>query len=102
MDKYVRTGVYGMIEDTVPKTYSQIMNWKTLGIDAVGTSLIPEVSTAYKLGMEVSAISVMTDRGILDYTEHPDPLLEDVSKSVDPKKPLIKELILRFIQKESV
>lgn len=97
MDKYVKTGVYGLIGDWIPNNYSEICNWKKLGIDAVGTSLTPEVLTALELGMEVFCFSILTDKGILDYNQYPDPLLEDISKAVDPKKAFVKKLLLRFI-----
>ncbi|XP_044763197.1 purine nucleoside phosphorylase 1-like [Coccinella septempunctata] len=97
MDKYVKTGVYGMIEEAIPMNHSQIMNWKTLGVDAVGTSLVPEVATAVKLGMEVCAMSVLTDSGILDYSEHPDPVPEDIHRALAPKRSLVKKLLIRFI-----
>jgi purine-nucleoside phosphorylase len=57
----VYEGVYGMLSGPTYETKAEIRTQKKYGMDAAGMSTIPEVYEAAKLGMNVIAVSVITN-----------------------------------------
>ncbi|MCD8287841.1 MAG: purine-nucleoside phosphorylase, partial [Porphyromonadaceae bacterium] len=59
----VRQGVYVGTQGPTYETQAEYRYFRTIGGDAVGMSTVPEVIVAHHGGMEVFAISVITDLG---------------------------------------
>ncbi|KAK9876030.1 hypothetical protein WA026_011145 [Henosepilachna vigintioctopunctata] len=98
MEKYVKTGIYAMVNRKALQTPSDILAFKTSGADVVGTSILPEVLTAVKLKLSIFGLSIVTDKRILDYSNFPDPMPDDITKSLKLKKSFILKLIERYVE----
>jgi len=60
---HLNEGVYFMVLGPNFETPAEIRAFKTLGADAVGMSVVPEVLAAVHAGMKVAAISAITNFG---------------------------------------
>jgi len=67
MSNFMREGVYTMVGGPSFETVAELRAMKTLGIDAVGMSTIPEVILARHCGMKVFAFSLITNECVTEY-----------------------------------
>lgn len=90
----IAEGVYAAVTGPTFETRAEYQLLKTLGVDAVGMSTVPEVICAVHMGLSVFAISVITDEGIREEENkitHEEVL--EAAKEAEPKLTLIfKEL----------
>ncbi len=96
----LRRGVYAWLAGPNFETPAEIRMWRTLGADAVGMSTVPEVIVAHHAGMQVLAISTITNICIDQVDIEHEPSHEEVNeagKIIVPRltklvKGLLKEL----------
>ncbi|MCH5329040.1 MAG: purine-nucleoside phosphorylase [Coprobacter sp.] len=97
-DIVVRQGVYVGTQGPTFETPAEYRYFRIIGGDAVGMSTVPEVIVARHGGMEVFAISVITDlgvEGIVEKASHEE--VQKAAAAAQPKMSLImKELIEQF------
>ena len=94
----VRQGVYVGTQGPTFETPAEYRYFRTIGGDAVGMSTVPEVIVARHSGMEVFAVSVITDLGGMDEPEKVSH--EEVQKAAAEAQPkmtaIMKGLINEF------
>jgi purine-nucleoside phosphorylase len=91
----LHSGVYAATRGPIYETPAEVRAWKTLGADAVGMSTVPEAILAHAAGMQVSAISCLTNfaAGI-----SPAPLShEEVTESTRQAMPRMRALVREWI-----
>lgn len=97
-DIVIRQGVYVGTQGPTFETPAEYRYFRIIGGDAVGMSTVPEVIVARHGGMEVFAISVITDlgvEGIVEKASHEE--VQKAAAAAQPKMSLImKELIEQF------
>ena len=88
----LKNGILAYTSGPVFETPAEAKMFQKLGIDAVGWSVVPEATMARFLGMEVLAISCVTD---VNYprAEDRDKILETAEKSAEKLKILIESII---------
>lgn len=91
-------GVYASVLGPQLETRAEYRYLKTIGADAVGMSTVPEVIVANHLGIPVSAISVITDKGDPDNLEKVDiqEILAMAGKAEPDMVKLFKELLKKL------
>ncbi|MFV9483825.1 purine-nucleoside phosphorylase [Christiangramia sp. ASW11-125] len=91
-------GVYASVLGPQLETRAEYRYLKTIGADAVGMSTVPEVIVANHLGIPVSAISVITDKGDPDNLEKVDiqEILAMAAKAEPDMVKLFKELLKKL------
>lgn len=88
-------GVYAAVTGPSYETPAEIRALRACGADAVGMSTVKEVDAAYDLGLEVAAISCITNRaaglsdGPLDHRE----VLDNAKLAVDRLRGLLGHLV---------
>lgn len=94
----VQQGVYVGTQGPTFETPAEYRYFRIIGGDAVGMSTVPEVIVARHAGIEVFAVSVITDlgvEGIVEKCSH-----EDVQKAAAAAQPkmsfIMKELVEQF------
>jgi purine-nucleoside phosphorylase len=94
----VKTGILAAISGPCFETPAEYRFIRTIGADAVGMSIIPEIITARQLNMNCLAISVITDLGIggklKEVTHHE--VLKAASRAEPKMTLLIKKLLEGF------
>ena len=91
----LREGVYAMTAGPTYETPSEIRMWRLLGADAVGMSTAPEAIAAVHMGMQVAAVSCITNMaaGVLDQ-----PLSHgEVMETADRAKASFTRLVDSFV-----
>lgn len=84
-------GVTGPTLET-PKEYQYM---RIIGGDAVGMSTVPEVTAAHQMGINIFAVSIITDLGVpgkIQKLTH-----QDVIKAAEKTTPKLTELIINLI-----
>jgi len=66
----LKGGVYGFVTGPTFETPAEIRALRTLGCDLVGMSTVPEVVAARHSGMEVLAISTVTNKAVLSLEDN--------------------------------
>ena len=66
LDIALNEAVYAAVSGRSYETAAEIRMLQTLGVDAVGMSVVPEVLVARQLGMEVLTVTVITDQALPD------------------------------------
>jgi len=93
----LRSGVYAMMAGPSFETPAEIRMLRTLGADAVGMSTVPEVIAANHCGLNVAAISCITNMaaGVLDQ-----PITHaEVLETGERAREKFKKLLLAVIEK---
>lgn len=94
----IQCGVYGCLSGPTYESPAEIKMLRNFGCDAMGMSTIPEVFSAKKLGMNVSAISVITN--LLRENSLSSPMHDDIvsmaSGASENLFSLIKRLVLEL------
>lgn len=91
----VQHGVYVGTSGPTFETPAEYRYFRRIGGDAVGMSTVPEVIVARHAGMEVFAISVITDlgvEGIVEKCSH-----EDVQKAANEAQPLMTRIMQELV-----
>ena len=90
-------GVYAGVSGPCFETPAEYKYIRTIGGDAVGMSTVPENIAAKHLGMDVAALSVITDLGIeglVETVSH-----EEVQKAAQDAEPKLAAIVKSFLQK---
>ena len=92
---HVVEGVYVGTQGPTFETPAEYRYFHRIGGDAVGMSTVPEVIVARHAGMEVFAVSVITDlgvEGIVEKCSH-----EEVQKSANAAQPLMTQIMKELV-----
>jgi purine-nucleoside phosphorylase len=85
----VRSGVYAVVAGPNFESPAEIRMLRTLGADAVGMSTVPEAIIAHHAGMDVLAISTITNAAVADLDAGGEPTHEEV---IDAGKIIVPKL----------
>ncbi len=97
VDVVLREGVYVAMQGPSYETPAEVRFLQRIGGDAVGMSTVPEVITAVHLGIEVLALSLITN---LAAGVSPEPLShEEVMEVAQKTEEKFKKLILEIVKK---
>ena len=77
----LQRGVYAMIAGPNFETPAEIRMLRTLGADSVGMSTVPETLVAHHAGLEVLAISTITNMAIDNLASVDQPTHEEVAEA---------------------
>ena len=91
----VKEGVYLGTQGPTFETPAEYKYFRVIGGDAVGMSTVPEVIVARHCGIEVFAMSVITDlgvEGIVEKCSH-----EDVQRAAEEAQPKMTEIMKRLM-----
>jgi len=67
MEGVVREGIYVMVGGPNYETVAELKMLRSLGVDSVGMSTLPETMVAHHCGMSVFACSLITNMCIVEY-----------------------------------
>lgn len=93
----VQQGVYVGTQGPTFETPAEYRYFRRIGGDAVGMSTVPEVIVARHSGMEVFAISVITDMGGLEGVEPEKVSHEEVQKAAAEAQPKMTDIMKGLI-----
>lgn len=94
----IQVGVYAGVSGPCFETPAEYKYLRIIGADAVGMSTVPECIVARHMGMEVVALSVITDLGIegrIEEVSH-----EEVKLAAAKAEPAVALLVRTFIREE--
>jgi purine-nucleoside phosphorylase len=74
----VQRGVYALLAGPNFESPAEIRMWRTLGADVVGMSTVPEALVAHHAGLQVLAISTVTNMAIDEVDAEGEPTHEEV------------------------
>jgi len=97
MSSYIREGVYTMVGGPSYETVAELKAMKTLGIDAVGMSTIPEVIVASHCGIKTLAFSLITNECVTGYDGEVDPSHSEVMEAADKREADLKRFVSHLI-----
>ncbi|MBK8229915.1 MAG: purine-nucleoside phosphorylase [Candidatus Eisenbacteria bacterium] len=92
----VRKGVFVAVAGPNLETRAEYRFLRTIGADVVGMSLVPEVLVAVHGGMEVLALSVVTDLCLPDALEPVD--IQRILQVAADAEPKLTRLVSRFLE----
>lgn len=102
MDEIVREGVYVMVGGPSFETVAELKLLRILGADAVGMSTVHEAITARHCGLQVFALSLITNKCILEYDTGEEANHEEVLETSDRRKgdlqAFVSDLVVEIIQ----
>ena len=93
----VRKGVYAGLAGPSLETRAEIQFLKTIGVDSVGLSTIPEVIAAVHAGMAVLGFSVITNMNLPDHSRPA--RVEDIIAAAEQTAPRLQAIIKSVLQK---
>jgi purine-nucleoside phosphorylase len=96
----VRKGVYVGLPGPSLETGAEIRFLKTIGVDAVGLSTIPEVIAAVHGGMAILGLSVITNMNIPD--DFKPARVEDIIAAAERTAPHLQAIIRGVIEKLAI
>jgi purine-nucleoside phosphorylase len=85
-------GIYGALPGPTFETPAEVQALRTLGIDAVGMSTVPEVIVARALGLRVLGLSLVTNRAGASDASH-----EEVLKAGQAAQDTFKQLLFGIL-----
>ena len=91
----VQEGVYAGVSGPCFETPAEYKYLRIIGADAVGMSTVPEAIAAKHLGMDVAALSIITDlgiEGIVEEVSH-----EEVQKAAREAEPKMSSIVKTFL-----
>lgn len=94
---HLQQGVYIGVTGPSYETPSEYKMFHILGADAVGMSTVPETITARHIGLEVFALSVITDLGVVGVVEKASH--EEVLKAAQAAGPRMVRLVKEMLPK---
>jgi purine-nucleoside phosphorylase len=97
----LRRGVYAMIAGPNFETPAEIRMLRTLGADSVGMSTVPETLVAHHAGLDVLAISTITNMAIDDLKSVDQPTHEEVAEAGAIIVPRLSALLTALLQRLS-
>jgi purine-nucleoside phosphorylase len=92
----LKVGVYAGVSGPCFETPAEYRYLRIIGADAVGMSTVPECIVARHMGMDVAALSVITDLGIegkIEEISH-----EEVKQAAAKAEPMMASLVRTFIR----
>jgi purine-nucleoside phosphorylase len=89
-------GVYAAMSGPCLETRAEYRMLKTIGVDAIGMSTVPEVITAVSCAMKVLGLSVITDECLPDCLEPAD--IRKIIATADAAQPKLVTLIEKVLQ----
>lgn len=92
---HVQEGVYVGVTGPCFETPSEYRMYHAIGGDAVGMSTVPETIVARHSGMEVFALSIITDLGIVGVVERASH--DEVLKAANDASPNVVQLVYEMI-----
>lgn len=101
----VREGVYVMVGGPSYETVAELKLLRLVGADAVGMSTVHEAITAAHCGLQVFALSLITNKCILEYdtgseANHKEVLETSEKRKVDLQL-FVSELVIEIIKQQS-
>merc|ERR1711892_87575 len=99
MGEPLHQGVYAVVGGPNFETVAEVRMLRALGADVVGMSTVAEVLTAVHAGMEVLALSLVTNICVDEYDQE-DEMLDGVgwvAEVIDKKKVKLLELVKRLV-----
>lgn len=91
----IREGCYVGVTGPTLETPKEYQYMRIIGGDAVGMSTVPEVTAAHQMGINIFAVSIITDLGVpgkIRKLTH-----QDVIKAAEKTTPKLTELIINLI-----
>lgn len=92
-------GVYVMVGGPSYETVAELRALRLLGADAVGMSTIHEVVTARHCGLDVFALSLITNKCIMEYETDQIANHEEVLETAEARKPALQNLVSTLVSK---
>lgn len=91
----LQKGIYMGVTGPCFETPAEYRMFHIMGADAVGMSTVPETIAARYLGMEVFALSVITDLGLIDAVEQASH--EEVLHAAEKAEPKMVKLVYELL-----
>jgi purine-nucleoside phosphorylase len=91
----LRRGVYGCMSGPCLETAAEYRMLRTLGVDAVGMSTVPEVIAAVHCGLKVAALSLITD--VCDPDDLKPVDIPAIFRVVGEAEPKLAEVVARLV-----
>lgn len=91
---HIRHGIYAVLSGPNFESPAEVRMWRMLGADAVGMSTVPEAIVAHHAGMEVLALSTITNMAIDELDAAIEPTHEEVISAGSVIVPRMRALLL--------
>ncbi|XP_070687379.1 purine nucleoside phosphorylase 6 [Pempheris klunzingeri] len=98
-DSFLQEGVYCMLAGPTYETIAESRLLRTLGVDAVGMSTVPEVVVARHCGLRVLGLSLITNKVVTDYDSEEKANHEEVLRTTKHRTQDIQRLVSHLITK---
>jgi len=95
----LQRGVYALLAGPNFESPAEIRMWRTLGADVVGMSTVPEALVAHHAGMDVLAISTVTNVAIDGMDADTEPTHEEVVSAGRIIVPRLSALLVAILEK---
>jgi purine-nucleoside phosphorylase len=93
----IKTGVHSVLGGPCYETVSELRGLSQLGADSVGMSTTHEALVASYCGLNVLAIALITNKGILEYDSEEFPNHQEVIEVADRRAKDVENLIIDFV-----
>ena len=95
----VKEGVYSSFGGPNYESVTELRALLMFGVDSVGMSVAHEALVAGHAGMEVFALSLITNKAVLDYDSEEQANHEEVIETANKRAKDIEELVMLFVKK---